>query len=549
MKKIISVLLAVFMAIASLGAFGCQKGDEIEQDPKTLNIKSIKAGYGVDHLYALKDQFEKTFAAEGYKINILTPQRDIQDNVVLSDIMASKEGSDVVDIYFTDITNSEDMVKGEYGQCAADITELVYNQKPIKFDKTEEDVTVAEKLDLDNYYYSIIVDGKCYAIPWTKGTRGLAVNKKVLADYNLSIPRTTNELFHCFDVIMAKANETGVFPFTAVEGTNSYSNSFQECMIAQYDGVEAYDKFWSFDNADGTTVDKPYELFGTEGIKIMITNLYRMYDPNVLTYGSATQDFMSAQGKFMKGSCAFMPNGAWLLNEVKSIYGSSLEDITFINVPVVSELGVKVFSSYGLNESQCDEVLASIISMVDENKEIAEIKTAMDAKYQKDFKESDITRIAEARGVYIADSVSSKIIISEKSNKKDIAALLLRMCASQEGAELISSNVNAANPFDNRTTSDSKYDYVKAAVNIPYNKYGTGINGLPTGTRKTINEFKNLIPYAGSYLLTKVREGDVSIYDTETGAKIKNVSVYKDAAEKLQSKAVEDAKTKWDKRK
>lgn len=546
-KKIVSILLAGLAAITAFGAIGCGGGgDEVVTDVKTLNIKSIKAGYGVDHLYALKDRFEQTFAEEGYKVNILTPQRDIQDTVVLSDIMATKGVG--VDIYFTDITNEREMVSGDYGQCAADITELVWNQKPIGFDKKEEDVTVASKLNFEEYYYSIMVDGKCYAIPWHKGTRGLAVNKKVLENYNLTVPRTTKELFHCYEVIMKDAYTTGVFPFTAMEGTNSYSNSFQECTIAQYDGLEAYNRFWSFDNADGTAVEKPYELFGSEGIKIMINNLYRLYDHNVLTYGSTTQDFMAAQGKFMNGSCAFMPNGVWLLNEVKQIYGNKLDDITFINVPVVSELGVKTFASYGFNEKDCDEVMSAIIAMVDENKEISEIKTTVDAKYSKDFKEADIKRIAEARGIYIADSVSSKIIISEKSQKKDIAALFLRMCASQDGAKLISDNINAGNPFDNRTESSSKYEFVRKSMMIPYNKYGKGITGFAAGTRKTVNEFKNLIPYAGQFLLTKVREEEISIYDDMTGEKIKDISVYM-AAEELQRKAVEDEKKKWENRK
>ena len=90
-KKIFSKSIALAMALTmSAGLVAC--GDDSDgvrgviNDEKTINVRMYKAGYGVEWAYELVDKFEDVYAAEGYKVNILTPSNDMNGNVVVTEL-------------------------------------------------------------------------------------------------------------------------------------------------------------------------------------------------------------------------------------------------------------------------------------------------------------------------------------------------------------------------------------------------------------------------------------------------------------------------------
>ena len=132
MKKFLKKTIIFVLAVVTLAFTGCGRVPSDNSDPisdgKTVNVKISKAGYGTTYIYKLADRFNELYKEEGYKINVLYPQT-ISDSVVVQDIYDDKG----IDLYFVG-GSVEKGVAGDYGHCYADITDLVFNQKPIRFD-------------------------------------------------------------------------------------------------------------------------------------------------------------------------------------------------------------------------------------------------------------------------------------------------------------------------------------------------------------------------------------------------------------------------------
>ena len=149
---------------------------------------------------------------------------------------------------------------------------------------------------------------------------------------------------------------------------------------------------------------------------------------------------------------------------------------------------------------------------------------------------SDIEEVAKARGYTYMDTVDSGAIINPNSKKKDIAALLLRMCASDDGARVIAKHAYATSPFAFEYETN-RYEWVNSARSILNNRYFQGIRPEAKGYRATLNaEFVELFPRTGVYVNLAIIADGVTIYNPETLVKVKEESVYKTAAQALQKK-------------
>lgn len=549
MKKLAAVLFAgIISAGVIIPGAGCSSTEKNINDGKTVNVKLYSAGYGTDYIYALKEQFEKTFKEQGYKLNIYTPRAGFSGELFLQDI-AANTGADV---YFGGDITEELLNQSAYANTVEDITESVANQKPIGFDGKEEgELTVAQKFETNNNYglkdYKKS-DGTYYAIPFNKGIRGLAVNTAVLKDYNLEIPKTSKEFFNCYDVIMTKAAETGVFPITHIATSNNYPVSFTSSWLAQYGGKEWYDKFFSFQNADGSNLTKTEALdtFNDEPVTYMLENMYHALDPNCGTYGSATQGLEKAQAKFMNGSCAFMMNGDWLLQETYSNFSDTQRNnVTIVSVPVISELGIRLFKNkYFTSEEDCERLLRAIIDEVDENEEISAIKAVVDAEFSVSVDESDIEKVADARGFAYPETISSSVIISARSQVKDIAALFLRFCASEEGGRIIADKTLSTSPFCTSYESN-RYEWVNSSRRIINNRYFWAKRPAATGYRRSLGaSFVDFFPLTGTFVNIRIISDGVTIYNSELN-KVKTNETYNAAAKALQKSIYEDARDNY----
>ena len=91
LKKIVALTLGLtVVGSTGLSLVGCKK-DNVIVDGKTVNIRMVEAGNGVEWAYVLADEFEKVYAEEGYKVNILEPSNDMAGSVALTDMAMGAE--------------------------------------------------------------------------------------------------------------------------------------------------------------------------------------------------------------------------------------------------------------------------------------------------------------------------------------------------------------------------------------------------------------------------------------------------------------------------
>lgn len=562
MKKTkgISLLLAA-VAVATCGFTAC-RGDEVV-DGSTIVVKCVEAGFGTDWLYELKNKFETVYAEEGYKVKIMTPSRQISGDNVLRDLYLGHAESQT-DLYITaDIKTDKVGVNSDYGKIlAADLREYVYDKPAISYNGEEESVLISEKLSSDIVPFVTDTQGVMYGFNWVQSSGGLVVNTRKLAKYNLAIPKTTNEMFDCFDKIYCGHNgvqnsvKSGTYPLTYVTGTNGqgYTVSFLNTLMAQYDG-DFYEQFWSFQTTDesGATVtmtDNGYDVFNDKTVYEMLKVAYRTFDKNIAAPGSVSQELNQAQTKMMtdRNGAIFMFNGDWMLNEVKLSYEEELPDIDFVNYPVISALGIKLFGSgtaYNMSATDCDALLSYIIGLVDENRNLADIITLVKENKGIDLAEADAKEVARARGVSFSRGVEHIGFMTADTPKKDIASLFLRMMASDDFGKTFSVLGNGSTPYYAQINTTSGYKFVEHASEIVANQYFSLINSGAQAYRKQLLKNNNMFmsqPHLPNYIASN---STASIYNREGGKNGSGLEVYDIVAQALQATEHQNVKNNW----
>ena len=553
-KRIVALLLSTLLAVGTVGSLAACGGDEEKIDEKTIVVKTRKAGFGTDWLYELKGKFETAYAQEGYKVLIRTPDNAIKGDTLVKELALGYDET-MVDLYISTDANPDAVgALGNYGVLVENIEESVYNQPAISYNGTEEAKTVREKISAETISYMTDTNGELYGYSWAQTSAGLVVNTRKLAAYGLDLPKTTNEMFNCFDKIYCGYNgiknsiESGTYPITYVSGGSGYGLVFLYALMAQYD-IDEYNKFWTFMTTDetGTSVklsdEACQELYDDPMILEMMKVAYRTFDLNISAPGSAAQGVDQAQAKVMGDvdGAVFMFNGDWMLNEVKLNYEEDLADIDFINFPVMSAVGTKVFgkdTTYNFNDAKCEELLSYIVGLVDENKSIDEIIAAVKAEKGVDITEESAREVARARGVTYARGPEHVAYITKGSPKKEIASLFLRMMSSDDFGETFSRVANGTSPYCAKVNTTSPYKFVRNASKIPANQYFSLVSrfGSLKGYRGQISMGGNLLglftteDHIPDYISA---ESTASMY-TELGTRNGSTeSVYTTAAEKF----------------
>ena len=530
MKKAISLLLslATVFGMSTLGACTTTTGgnNNVVVDDKTINVRLYKAGYGDTFLYKFKEKFEEVYAAEGYKMNILNPTYDSMGPLMVQE-MARGYDNTKIDLYIT-AGIKPNMVSnlGEYGEVAEDLTETVYNKSVIGYDKAESAGTIKGMVE-DTYLMPYVAadNGKMYGFCWTQASAGMVVNRTKLETYGYTeLPRTTKEMFSIFDKIYETSSTTKTYPITynlsnLSGGASNYQDAAFHTWLAQF-GVEEFNEFATMQTKNGSTrvdLEDGTEVFKNENIKTCLKAFAQLMDSKYAAYGSATQDLDQAQGLIMKSSAkgnnaVFMPNGDWFLNEIKANY-SNLDDIDFMNFPVISDIGVKYFGAntkYALSDDKCDELLSYICKLVDENKTISEMKSAVLAEKQIELDDSDIQAIASIRGLTYSRGADMVAYVTKGSTKKDICSLVLRMMASEDYAKTFVEHSNVSTPYA-KVRSQSNYKFVQSTNALTSNNYFDAVTFFVSGLRYDVMKTFDSFPEIDNLPLTA--HNNVKSYD------------------------------------
>ena len=554
-KKALTTAISLVLAMGSSGFLSACNQEKTINNATTVNIKVIEQGFGTDWLYELESKFETAFASEGYEVNILEPSPDYSGTTIINELYNGYEDSGI-DLYITSVQPENVGINGTYKKVLVeDIRETVFNQPAISYDGTEEDIKISEKISSDIVPYMCDSTGAMYAFNWAQSAAGMAVNTKKLAKYGITeLPKTTNEMFDVFEKIYLGANgqkdseTTKIFPITYFSGANGYQVCMLMTWLAQYD-PDFYQRFWTMEDGNGAMKNNGYEVFNNEAITQMLTLAHRTFDQNISAYGSTTQNLDQAQAKIMQENtgAVFYAVGDWMLNEVKLNYRNNLHDIEFMNFPMNSALGTKLFgagTSYNLSNEQCEAVLSYIVGLTDENKTEAEIVAGVQTKFGVQISETDAERVAKARGLYYSRGIEQTAYIAKDAVGKTVAEKFLRMMASEDFATTFSAYANANTPYTKTENTTSEYKFVKQASSIAVNNYVNVISHHAQGFRKSLDLTSIFLTVSHIPQAISTNDDLLSIY--ADGKKSGNgLDVYLTAAKAMQKKEYDNAKNNW----
>ena len=542
MKKFLTKIVAAVLVVCSVfTATGCAK-QNVVQDGKTVNVKVFKAGYGTTWLYRLKEKFEEVYKEQGYKINILEPDNSLKATAALSEMRAGKKSG--VDLYFVQSVTVEQALDAEYGACAEDLTD-VYDSPAISFDGSEESVKISSKLS--SSYDGAVKDGdKYYSYLWASSPCGLVVNTRVLKKYGLSVPKTTNELFACYDAIYRGngktegSEKTNVYPFSWA-GNNAYGYALFPlyAYLGQILGREKYNKFISLQSGETPTeqdVQEGYKYFyNTDGgysdnVYLAAETLMKQYNNNTSCYGSVGAEHGEAHYNLLMGNCAFIADGEFFFAEARVNYAKYVGDVAFINSPVNSAVGtILKLDGSGENAELCDKILSYVIGLSDEGKEVSEIISSVLSEFGVTLTEEQVKRVEEARAVFYERADHNAYIVKD-SPVADIAKLFLRMAASDDFGKLFKETAYGYSPYASSSAEKSEYDFVNQVYAVAERKGAWGVSNTNiTGLRKKAN-FGIYEPYGVEIVLdisggtyTYASDPSVNNGDNEYTAFVKKV--------------------------
>jgi len=434
MKKLLTKTLAMLLAVGMmLTATGCDlfKTSKPPVDSETLAIQVVNKGYGDAWVQPLIDAFKAdtgkkavyydmqynskaaTVLETGWEINQIDLIFDIQGFNVVNLITKFQNNNlaDLSDIY-------DDALDG-YGDTNNTLNDLLY-----PFFK--ETVT----------YFN---DGKQYGVPWALGLEGLVYNASLFSQYNLSVPKTTDELIALSEEI-TKLNNGGyvkngndnVYPF--LYSSSTYSEYLVTPWWVQYEGLTEY-----YNYLEGWCSE--HELYDSCVIKQMgryeaidvVANMYAFENgyanPNCPGYA-----FGKAQTLFLDGLSFMLATGDWVEREMQATIKEKEElaaskgetyvapDIRFMKLPVISA----IIDNLPQGSIEDDATLSQVVAYID-----GEIATAPAGVHA-----DDIEYVRIARTLSMVETGHSAIVPAD-SPKIDLAKDFLKYMLSAKGQNVL----------------------------------------------------------------------------------------------------------------
>ena len=555
-----AIALVSSVVIGMTTLTGCGAKESVVRDEKTINIRACIGGYGDSWLRALADKFNEVYADKGYKANVLASSTDLESKVAMKELYSK---DDWVDLYFVNVNNTMAQFTesgGEYGQLVADLTDTVWNNTAINFNGEEESKTlISEKMQVSLPDDVLKVNGRVYGFNTSNDIGGMIVNTAKLAKYGVTrIPKTTNELFDVFELIyegdaskgIKGSLESNIFPVTFLGGDNGYPIHFVTAWQAQYAGIEEYERFYGYTDESGNDrLEDGYKVYDDESLNKMLEAMFNMYDSSFVASGSNNNSIDTAHIKIMseKGGAVFMSDGNWAYNEIITNYQSSINNLAFANVPVLSAVGVKLFgknTSYGFDDDKCEQVLSFAIDKTDEGKTAAEIVAEAKSEKGWELNEREVTEVMKARGIYCSRSaLAAGAFVAEKSKVKDLCYLFLRMFASDDNATLYNRECNGFTAYMTDFSKAKDTEYNKQCQAIVKTAYATPVWMNSTDLRLKMGHNNLIFPNSDLSFVSKIIGKQATIY--KDGKKTGDKSLYAKNAKDMLVEVRAYAKDNW----
>ena len=264
---------------------------------KTLTLAGLEGGYGTEGWKKVIASFEeKTGAKVEAKF-----EKNIHE-VIRPEIQAGNAPDVIYNNIGQESGLTETMIKENM---LMDITDVLDMTVP------GEDKKVSEKIIpgfTDTAVTNPYGDGKTYLAPLFYSPTGLWYNKAMFKEGGgkYELPKTMDE----FIALGEEAKKDGISLFTYP--TTGYFDTFSFAMFYSIGGSELFDKLVNYDPEAWKNEATPY--FETVG------EILKYLNPNTVAQAN-NESFTQNQLQVMKNESLFMPNGTWIVEEMKDAQG------------------------------------------------------------------------------------------------------------------------------------------------------------------------------------------------------------------------------------
>ena len=317
MKKALSLILAAAMTAGILS--GCTKKDEDSSGAgssnQTLKVAAIETAYGADMWKEIVAAFEK--ANPGVKVE-LTIDKNLED--VISPKMKSGDYPDVVHLAVgRTAALTETMTKDNAIRDLSSMLELTV---------PGEDVKVKDKIVsgfLDTLVTNPYSDGKTYLAPMFYGPCGLFYDEAFLKSKGWSVPTTWDEMWALGD----KAKAEGIALFTYP--TTGYFDAFFYALLNETGGPDFFNRAMQYEKGIWDT-DEANQAFS-------IVEKLASYTEKTTVANANDSNYLKNQQLILDHKALFMPNGTWVVGEMKDAPRADGFEWGFTALPAVKEGG------------------------------------------------------------------------------------------------------------------------------------------------------------------------------------------------------------------
>ncbi|MCL2751264.1 MAG: hypothetical protein FWE62_00730 [Firmicutes bacterium] len=458
-RKWTVVLLAVVMAVSAGLMSACKSGGgTIPDTDQSLQVWAFNGGYGTAWITKALQAF-----AERPEVKAKYPDFQWEldatgvESVGFNKIEAPKTN------YYDLMSMAPEPVVKNFEQYVEPIDD-VYDGA-IGFGETGlfKNKVIDSVWDPLKFYPKNSNTAKRYFMPGSSSYCGIVYNKELLdALYgagviDAAVPRTTGELIKiCKDVkaysgsLYNMKTATVNTNFSVMAGKIDYWRYVYPVWWAQYDGAENFNNYLNaVVEEDGGYQYSPkiFEMPGRlESIKVEEELLW--LDHGYVNPFAQSDEFMTAQNKFLDGKGLFMVIGDWyeyemrILQAEREAAGKHTYDMRFMRLPVVSSLADKLGLAGG------DAGLAEIVDAVDAG------ETGLPGVDTDDF-----AAVKAARGLYY--NQPEGWFIPNYANGKGVAKDFLRFLATDAANAIYAANTYGSRmPFhyDLKTKASGVYN-------------------------------------------------------------------------------------------
>lgn len=330
LKRVMAFTCAAAMAVSGLS--GCSGGsvktDSAESKKSgasekesgeglkgTLKVAAFDGGYGTEMWTEVTEAFMKSHP--GVTIE-LTAEKNLEE--VISPLMKAGEYPDIVYLATgREMALPETLLKDK---AIADITDVLSMTVP------GEEITVGEKMIpgfVDTLVTNPYNDGKTYLAPMFYSPCGLWYDTGLFESKGWELPETWDEMWALGD--QAKAEGVSLFTYPLA----GYFDAFMFGLLTEIGGADFY-------NQAMTYTDGIWEKEEARQLFELVAKLADYTEPT--TVGNANRDnFKKNQQLVLDHQAIFMPNGNWIISEMKDAPRAEGFQWGFMPLPAMKEGG------------------------------------------------------------------------------------------------------------------------------------------------------------------------------------------------------------------